>query len=248
MTAPSAWTYTSASSTIASGRMPLRPSRVTGPPSSDTIASSDVGRAPCQIANTTCLAVGRPDGPEVVDLALGGVGDGELRQLAAGDADAREPVRGRAGADHDSSSLVVQSAPLFAAALGDGHRRAAVEPDLLVRTSVGLEREPLAVGRKQRLGAVGRARNRMALELVHAAQIEDGLSSRLTNRVDRSRSVGRDRGRPGTRPERPARCRCRCRGIGPWAPESQPAGAGAAMAARPSAATVATASPTVTGS
>ena len=94
--------------------MALIPSGVTLPPSRDTIASSDVGRAPCQITNTTALPSGVPIGqtwsisPRVESGTVNGVRSPPATLT-------RERPCAVVLAPITSSSLVVQSAPLLAA-------------------------------------------------------------------------------------------------------------------------------------
>ena len=80
-------------------------------------------------------------------------------------------------------------------AASDGRGGASVEPDLLL-LAVGLERQPLPVGREQRLVSARRPGNRVAFELVRAADVEDGRATGLRYRIDQPCSVGRDRRRP----------------------------------------------------
>ena len=58
------------------------------------------------------VPVGQRDRPEVIQLAFGRVRVGELGELAAGDADVREPVRLPGRAEDQLVPVVVQSAPL----------------------------------------------------------------------------------------------------------------------------------------
>ena len=95
--------------------MPLSPSRATGPPSSETIASSLVASVPYQIVNTTLRPSGRAIGQRWSSSPLAESGRVNWASSPPATLTLASPCT-LSVAPTTSSSVVVQSAPLAAAA------------------------------------------------------------------------------------------------------------------------------------
>ena len=219
--------------------------RETRPSSSDVIPSCAVASAPDQIVNTMVRPSGRAMGQRWSSSPFAESGRVNCASsppaMLTCDRPCTFPVEPTI-----SSLVVVQSAPLSAPPVRDRHRRAPVEPDLLL---LAVRPRTRATGRRARRAAASRwpcpewGGPRSGRSAWHTGS---GWRPAAPPRRPGCRHPARSRPATGNCPP-PGRCRCRRRGTGPRR------GAGAVArrecrAANASATTATTPRPTTIGS